>query len=511
MALLQVEGLTKSFGARRVLRDVSFALDEGEIVGLVGTNGAGKSTLGDIVAGITAADSGLMALQGHPYAPLSTEDARHLGVGVVEQLVHIDPGLTVAQAVFRGTAQAGRPQEELRRQAQVLLAEVALDVDPDTLVGDLPHFVHGLVETARVLAEDTRLVVLDEVSAPLLPSEVTSLHSVAGRLSRQGRGVLYISHRLPEMLEVVDRVLVLRDGRIALDCPSAQMDPVRLAAETVGEPVTPPPPRVASVPAPVQADAAPARTTPRPAASDEVALRVRNLRVPGAVEGVDLLLRRGEVIGLTGHRSSGVREIAGALSGELPAITDELLLHGEQRSLGCTDDGSLALPVYRPDEDAYGVDPGETIARTLTQEAWGTLTDLRREIATLRGVIRTVHQMDVKTMSIRTVFGALSGGDQHKLALARWMSSSPRDVVVLHEPTRGLDVRARRQVRRMLDEATEHGTSVVVVSVDPDELAECCDRVGIVADGRVARWIDTGELAVDAVRERIVEAATAAA
>jgi ribose transport system ATP-binding protein len=511
MALLQVEGLTKSFGARRVLRDVSFTLDEGEIVGLVGTNGAGKSTLGDVVAGITAADSGVMTLQGHPYAPLSPEDARHLGVGVVQQLVHIDPGLTVAQAVFRGTTQAGRPQEELRRQARVLLAEVALDVDPDTLVGELPHFVHGLVETARVLAEDTRMVVLDEVSAPLLPSEVTSLHAVAARLSRQGRGVLYISHRLPEMLEVVDRVLVLRDGRIALDCPGAEMDPVRLAAETVGEPVTPPAPRIASVPAPAEAAGVPARTPPRPAPSEEVVLRVRNLRVPGAVEGVDLLLRRGEVIGLTGHRSSGVREIAGALSGELPAITDELLLHGEQRSLGYTDDGSLRLPAYRPDEDAYGVDPGETIARTLTQEAWGSLTDLRKEIATLRGVIRTVHEMDVKTMSIRTVFGALSGGDRHKLALARWMTASPGDVVVLHEPTRGLDVRARGQVRKLLDEATGHGTSVVVVSVDPDELAECCDRVGIVADGRVARWIDTGELAVDAVRERIVEAATAAA
>ncbi|SFP61876.1 ribose transport system ATP-binding protein [Geodermatophilus dictyosporus] len=503
MTLLQVEGLTKSFGARRVLREVSFGIAEGEIVGLVGTNGAGKSTLGDIVAGITPADSGRMTLLGHPYAPLSAADARHVGVGVVEQLVRIDPSLTVARAVFRGTAQAGRPQEELRRQAQVLLAEVTLDVDPDTLVGELPHFVHGLIETARVLAEDTRLVVLDEVSAALLPSEVTGLHAVAGRLSRQGRGVLYISHRLPEMLEVVDRVLVLREGRIALDSPSGELDPVRLAAETVGEPVSVPVRRetVAAVPDDVAAPA-PARPVP----SDEVALRVRNLRVPGRVEGVDLLLHRGEVVGLTGHRSSGVREIADALSGELPAITDEIELHGEPSA----DTGALRLPVYRPDEDAYGVDPGETIARTLTQEAWGSLTDLRKEIATLREVIRTVHQMDVKTLSIRTVFGALSGGDQHKLALARWMSSA-RDVVVLHEPTRGLDVRARRQVRQLLDDATAHGTSVVVVSVDPDELAECCDRVGIVAGGRVARWIDTGELALDSVRERIVEAATAAA
>ncbi|SHF89798.1 ATP-binding cassette domain-containing protein [Geodermatophilus nigrescens] len=523
MALLQVQGLRKSFGARRVLRDVSFTVDDGEVVGLVGTNGAGKSTLGDVLAGITAADAGSMTLMGHPYAPLSPDDARHLGVGVVQQLVRIDPALTVAQAVFRGTPQAGRPQAELRRQAQVLLAEVALDVDPDTPVGDLPHFVHGLVETARVLAEDTRMVVLDEVSAALLPMEVSSLHAVTGRLSRQGRGVLYISHRLPEMLEVVDRVLVLRDGRIALDRPAAELDPVRLAAETVGEPVSLPAPRVASaaasvpepavpepaVPEPAGAAPVPARTSPRLAPSDEVALRVRNLRVPGAVEGVDLVLRRGEVIGLTGHRSSGVREIAGALSGELPAITDELVLHGEERCLG-EDDAALHLPAYRPDDDAYGVDPGETIARTLSQEAWGALTDVRSEIATLRGVIRTVHQLDVKTLSITTMFGALSGGDQHKLALARWMSSAPRDVVVLHEPTRGLDVRARTQVRKLLDEATADGTSVVVVSVDPDELAECCDRVGIVSGGRVARWIDTSELAVDAVRDRIVEAATAA-
>jgi ribose transport system ATP-binding protein len=502
MPLLQVEGLTKSFGARRVLRDVSFGIDPGEIVGLVGTNGAGKSTLGDILAGITAADSGAMTLQGHPYAPLSAEDARHLGVGVIEQLVRIDPGLTVSQAVFRGTAQAGRPPAELRRQAQVLLAEVTLDVD-------------GLVEIARVLAEDTALVVLDEVSAALLPMEVSGLHRVAGRLSRQGRGVLYISHRLPEMLEVVDRVLVLRDGRIALDSPAGALDPVRLAAETVGEPVALPAPRVAPVLQPAGADDDAVRTAPRPAAAaaDEVALLVRNLRVPGAVEGVDLLLRRGEVIGLTGHRSSGIREIAGALSGELPAITDELLLHGEPRLLSSPGDSGtlLRLPAYRPDEDAYGVDPGETIARTLTQEEWGALTDLRKEIATLRGVIRTVHSMDVKTLSIRTRVGALSGGDQHKLALARWMASAARDVVVLHEPTRGLDVRARRQVRQLLDDATAHGLSVVVVSVDPDELVECCDRVGIVSGGRVARWIDTGELAAPSVRDSIIEASTAAA
>ncbi|MGY1770876.1 ATP-binding cassette domain-containing protein [Blastococcus sp. SYSU D00813] len=511
MALLQVEGLTRSFGARRVLRDVSFGIAEGEIVGLVGANGAGKSTLGDIIAGITAPDAGLMTLQGHAYAPLSAEDARHLGVGVVEQLIRIDPELTVAQAVFRGTPRAGRPQAQLRRQAQVLLSEVTLDISPDTLVGELPHFVYGLVEIARMLAEDTKLVVLDEVSAALLPDEVTGLHAVADRLRRQGRGVLYISHRLPEMLEVVDRVLVLREGRIALDAPSGTLDPVRLAAATIEGTTPVPAPRTEPRPQAVPRDDAGAGAAAGPApAEGEVVLQVRNLRVPGHVEGVDLELRRGEIIGLTGHRSSGVREIAGALSGELPAISDEVVLHGEPRATAPEETAPiLRLPAYSPDEDAYGVDPGETIARTLTDEPWGALTDLRTEIAQLRGVIRTVHSLDVKTLSIRTVFGALSGGDQHKLALARWMASA-EDVVVVHEPTRGLDVRARQQVRQLLTEATAHGTSVVVVSVDPDELAECCDRVGVVSGGRVTRWIDTHGLATAAVREHILEAATAA-
>ncbi|WP_029429468.1 ATP-binding cassette domain-containing protein [Blastococcus sp. URHD0036] len=506
MALLQVEGLTRSFGARRVLRDVSFTVDEGEIVGLVGTNGAGKSTLGDIVAGITAPDSGRMTLQGHGYAPLSAEDARLLGVGAVEQLIRIDPQLTVAQAVFRGTDAARRPQAELRRQAQVLLTEVALDLSPDVLVGELPHFVHGLVEVARMLAEDTRLVVLDEVSAALLPDEVAGLHAVADRLRRQGRGVLYISHRLPEMLELVDRVLVLREGRIALDAPSASLDPDRLAAATVGGAAPVPAPRVE--PRPERAAQSQAPTRPDPA-DGEVVLQIRNLRVPGYVDGVDLDLRRGEIIGLTGHRSSGVRELAGALSGEMPAITDQVVLHGEPQSTPSPQPAPvLRLPAYSPDEDAYGVDPGETIARTLTDEPWGALTDLRTEIAQLRGVIKTVHSLDVKTLSIRTVFGALSGGDQHKLALARWMASA-EDVVVVHEPTRGLDVRARQQVRELLAEATAHGTSVVVVSVDPDELAECCDRVGIVSGGRVTRWIETHDRSLDAVRDSILAAAAA--
>ena len=511
MTLLRVEGLRRSFGARRVLQDVTFSIAEGEVVGLVGVNGAGKSTLGDIVAGITAPDSGRMTLRGSPYAPLSTEDARHLGVGVVEQLIRIDPGLTVAQAIFRGTPQAGHPQEELRRQAEALLTDVTLDISPDTLVGELPHYMHGLVEIARVLTEDTRLVVLDEVSAALLPAEVTGLHAVADRLRRQGRGVLYISHRLPEMLEVVDRVLVLREGRIAIDEPSSALDPVRLAAATIEGTAPSPGPRVRPDGDSPAGEELPVHRSRRPAPADgAVALHVRNLRVPGRVEGVDLLLRRGEVIGLTGLRSSGVREIAGALTGELPAVSDEAVLHGERRSIGSpADDDALRLPAYSPDDDAYGADAGETIAQTLVEKPWGAMTDLRTEIAQLRGVIRTVHRLDVKTVSIRTMIGALSGGDQHKLALARWMATAP-DVVVVHEPTRGLDVRARGQVRQLLDEATAHGTAVVVVSVDPDELAECCDRVGIVVGGRVTRWLDTHGLATATVREDILRAATAA-
>jgi ABC-type sugar transport system ATPase subunit len=510
MSVLQVDGLAKAFEGRRVLRDVSFSVDAGEVVGLVGANGAGKSTLGDIVAGIYAPDAGRMTVQGHAYAPLSAEDARHLGVGVVEQLIRIDPRLTVARAVLRGTPLADAPEARVRARARAVLAEIGLDLDPDALVADIPRFVHGLVEAARVLAEDTKLIVMDEVSASLTPAEVEGLHAVARRLRSEGRGVLYISHRLPEMLEVVDRVLVLRDGRIALDAPASELDPARLVVATLdgalprstasAPPVRIPVARTAPDDVPV--------TTTRPQPSADVALEVRNLRVPGATTGVDLRVRRGEVLGLTGRRRSGLREIAGALTGEIPAQCDAVTLHGEDRPVpSSTGSAALRLDAYRPDDDAYGVDPGATIARTLTDEEWGRPSDLRSEIASLRGVIDTVHRMNVATLSIKTVFGALSGGDQHKLALARWLAAHPSDVVVVHEPTRGLDARSRREVRTLLDEATAHGRSVVVVSVDPDELTECCDRIGVVTDGRVDEWLDTHEMSAVDVRARILAAA----
>ena len=506
MTLLQVDGLAKAYGSRAVLRDVSFSLVEGEVVGLVGANGAGKSTLGEIVAGIYAPDAGRMTVRDHPYAPLSAGDARHLGVGVVEQLVRIDPQLTVARAVFRGTPLADAPEPRVRARARSVLADIGLDLDPDALVADVPHYVHGLVEAARVLAEETRLVVMDEVSASLTPSETDGLHTVADRLRRQGRGVLYISHRLPEMLDVVDRVLVLREGRIVLDAPAADLDPAGLAVATldrtydrsagrVALPTPRTPDEVALPPVPVV-------TSTRPVPSDAVALEVRNLRVPGSAGGLDLRLRRGEVLGLTGHRRSGLREIAGALTGEIPAQCDGVTVQGEDRA--AVDAVPLQLAAYRPEDDAYGVDPRETIARTLTDEQRRVPVDLRTEIAALRGVIDTVHRMNVRTLSIRTVFGALSGGDQHKLALARWMADHDGDVVVVHEPTRGLDLRSRREVRQLLDEATAGGRSVVVVSVDPDELTEVCDRIGVVTDGRVDEWLDTHEMALADVRARIL-------
>ena len=520
MDLLQVDGLAKAYGARRVLQDVSFTVAAGEVVGLVGANGAGKSTLGDVLAGRYAADAGRMTVLGHAYAPLSAADARHLGVGAVEQLVRLDPELTVARAVCRDTELADAPDSRVRARARAVLADVGLDLDPDQLVADVPRFVHGLVEAARVLAEDTRVVIMDEVSAALTPTEVEGLHAIARRLRSQGRGVLYISHRLPEMLDVVDRVLVLREGRIALDAPAASLDPARLAVATldgtVPAPRPEPRPQVAAdasvvIPeartAPEESPAVLRALTTRPEPSDDLALEVRNLRVPGTSGGIDLRLRRGEVLGLTGRRRSGLQEIAGALTGELPAQCDGLAVGGEERPVP-EEPGSapLRLAAYRPDDDAYGMDPGETIARTLTSQEWGRPEDLRTEIATLRGVIDTVHRMNVRTTSIRTVFGALSGGDQHKLALARWMAATEGDVVVVHEPTRGLDLRSRREVRRLLDDVTAHGRSVVVVSVDPDELTDVCDRIGVVADGRVDEWLNTHEMALPDVRAAILGA-----
>lgn len=487
-SLLQLAGIRRSFPGREVLVGVDLRVGQAEIVGLVGENGAGKSSLAGIVSGTAQPNSGSMSLFGVGYGPQTPEQARALGVDVVQQRIELDPTATVAASVFRGTLQEGRTQDELRRAARWALGDVGLDLDPDQLIGEVPRPLWGLVEAARMLAGDAHLVVMDEVSAPLTVKEIGNLHDLARRLTRQGRSVLYVSHRLSEVLAICDRVAVLRDGVIALDRPSAELtvDDLATAMVSTGDAraraATTAPRHLAPLPTELPA-------TPQIGDRSDPMVRLRGLTVDSRVHDVDLDLWAGEIIGLTGHRDSGVHQIAGALVGQTAHTARELTVHGETRVIDSPEAAAaLRIAYFSEDDEVLGIDSSESIARSMMTAGWDEGTDFDQEVASLRSIIATIQKLEVRAKSIRQRVGSLSGGDQHKLSLAKWIASDS-DIMVLNAPTRGLDVWAQREMRQVLQEAMNRGAAAIVVSVDPDELRQWCSRVAVIENGTVARWL----------------------
>ncbi len=472
--LLSVSGLSKDFHSKRVLDDVTFAVAPGEIVALVGRNGTGKSTLGRIIAGTESESAGTISSLGVEYPRASRLEARARGVAMIEQRIDIDPTLTVAQAIFRGTFQQDRPHDALRRQAAWILNEMGMTLSPDELIGEVPRPLYGLIEAARVLTDDAQVVVMDEVSAPLNLAEAAELHEVVRRLVRQGRGVLFISHRLPEALKLADRVLVLRESRLVYSGPTSALTADDLAELMLG---------TTHVAEPAPAPEPPAGQGGTPL------LEVTDLRVPGVVHGVDLTVYTGEIIGLTGSRDSGVFEIGGAITGQVTASARTFVVHGEPRSvLTPADASALRFSYFTGERDELGADPSESVARSMMNSGWTTEAGFHAEVAALRKVIAMMASLELQSNSFHKSVGELSGGDAQKVRLAPLIFEDS-DLVVLNSPTRGLDVAAQTQLRRLLNDSVLSGSSAVVVSGDAAELRTWCSRVGVIVDGFLTEWI----------------------
>lgn len=463
--LLDASQITKSHDGNPVLRGVSFHVAEGEVLGIVGENGVGKSTLMHILAGDYTPDTGHMRLEGVDYAPQSPEDAQRAGVGIIRQHFEVDPALTVAQAVYRTGFQKDRPHEDLRRQAAMLLREIGSDLSPDARMGDLLRSDHAIVEAVRMLAEDAQVVIMDEVGTTFNLREISDLHFITSRLSAQGRAVLYISHRLHEIKSISDRIAVLKDGRIAtiLTPRHVSTDDIAQAMLTRSVDLT--------------------RTDHT---TDEIVLEVGNLSTAdGAVAEASFHLRRGEVLGLSGDKQAGMYGVAGSLVGQVPHRADVLRVMGQDRAIETPQDAAvLRIGYFSDDDDEMGLSSSETIARSMMAGGWTEGADFETEVTALREIIENIQRLAVRSRSITAGVDTLSGGDRQKLALTRWMAED-RDILILNEPTRGLDVGARAQIRDILAEHTAAGRSAIVVSSDPGDLMGWCNRIVLMRRGRV--------------------------
>jgi rhamnose transport system ATP-binding protein len=473
--LLQLKGITKSFQAVRALRGVSFDLHGGEVHALLGENGAGKSTLIKVITGAHQPDGGSIEIEGKTVSRLDPASARAMGIAAIYQQPALFPDLTVTENVALGLETPSTTSRirwsERRRRAQELLKRVGAEIDPDTEVRKLSMPEQQLVEIARSLGAGARILIMDEPTASLTQNEVHLLYAVVRDLRAQGVGVIYISHRMEEIFALADRVTVLRDGQSIATQDTKGMDESTLIKLMVGREVSSLYP--------------PSETTP---AGVTLSVRALGCKASG-VHDVDLDLRAGEIVGFAGIVGAGRTELARVLFGITPADAGTISLGGKAVSIqsprAAVEQGIGYVP---EDRRRHGVILEMPIATNMTMAIHPTFfpwTWLRfgaeRDLA--NGYIR---DLGVKTPSGEVPGGSLSGGNQQKVSLARWLATKPK-VLILDEPTQGVDVGAKSEIHKIIRRLTNEGLAVMMISSDLAEVLGMSDRIAVMHGGTIVK------------------------
>ncbi len=481
--LLEFEALTKRFGGTLAVDDVSLALRSGEILALLGENGAGKSTVIKMLAGIHVPDSGRILFRGQPYNHLRANKGAGQSIAFIHQDLGLIDWMTVAENIALGVGYARRrgliSWAGCGRQAMAVLQTMSADIDPQARIMHLSRTERSLVAIGRALAAQAEVLVLDEPTASLPADEVDRLLAVLRDLRRTGIGMIYVSHRLDEVFRVADEVAVLRDGRLVGVKRVADTDPTDLVTMIVGRP--------------------PEQLFPEPGPSGgEVCLRLEGL-VAGGVGPVDLVLRRGEMVGLVGLRGAGQDAVGRALFGCRAVEAGRMVLHEEP---------------YRPGSAAaamasgVGLVPGDRVAESLgmplsvrenlflNPSALGhALLSLRSPAAENADCVAAGARMSLRPNQPGRPVETLSGGNQQKVVLARWLGIATR-LLILEEPTAGVDVGAKAEIYGLLREALAAGLSIVVVATDFEEVAAICHRALVFSQGRVCAELGREALSV---------------
>ncbi|HFH2587853.1 sugar ABC transporter ATP-binding protein [Pseudomonas aeruginosa] len=478
LPLLSIRGVGKTY-AQPVLAEIDLQLFGGEVLALTGENGAGKSTLSKIVGGLERPGAGSLELLGRPYAPGSRREAEALGVRMVMQELNLLPTLSVAENLFLHDLprRAGWiDRRRLRAAAREAMAQVGLEaIDPDTLVGDLGIGHQQMVEIARNLIGDCRLLILDEPTAMLTAREVDMLFEQVERLRERGVAIVYISHRLEELARISQRIAVLRDGRLVCVEPIERYDADQLVTLMVGRELG------------ERFDLGP-RQTGAPL------LRVERLSRRGKVHEVSFEVRAGEIFGISGLIGSGRTELLCLIYGADRADGGQVLLGDPPQRLSLrspADSVRQGVALITEDRKGEGLLLDQSISANLALGNLPALArhgviDRRREEALAR---RQVEALRVRCADTAQAVGELSGGNQQKVVIGRWLERDCQ-VLLFDEPTRGIDVGAKFDIYALLAELTRRGKALVVVSSDLRELMLICDRIGVLSAGRM---VDTFE------------------
>lgn len=460
--LLECSRLAKAFGAGPVLRGVSLAVYRGQVTAVVGENGAGKSTLMNIIAGVLPADSGEMRLAGSPYAPRTPADSARAGIAFVHQELNLFPNLPIADNLFLGGYPTGAGlvrRREVRERTRSLLRGVNLDLDPELPVERLSQAERQLIEIARALGAKSQLILLDEPTSSLGVRDAERLFDIIGTLTARGLAVVFVSHALDDVLRVSDCITVLRDGAVVAEGITEDFSKERLITTMIGRSLQQlSHDRVLAV------------------RCNKIALQAEHLSQPGILHDICLRLYSGEILGISGLMGSGRSELARVLFGLDPCREGDIVLNGESiRDLSPRGRISKGMAFVTESRREDGLFPQLPIASNLriVYPRAGPVDDLAASLQ--------IRCADL----IRQPVAQLSGGNQQKVALGKWLVRTPK-VMIIDEPTRGIDVGARFEIYSLLCDLAARGIGLLVISSDIEELTGLCDRILVMRKGEIA-------------------------
>jgi rhamnose transport system ATP-binding protein len=491
--VLRIEGVSKHFDATQALDDVSLDLYPGEVHGIAGENGAGKSTLIKIMTGIHPADTGSMTMAGEPYAPHSSAEAQRHGVAAIYQEPSIFPDLSVAENIFIGHEDQGWLVDfgTMYTEAERLLTDLDITVNPRLPASGLTVGGQQAVEIAKAISLDVRVLIMDEPTASLSAHEVERLFRQVRRLRQSGVAVVFITHRLEELFVIADRISVFRDGRRISTRPTSEVTEESLVREMVGRDPSDFFSRVHQDPG-------------------EVRLEVDSLGRDGVFSDVSFDLRGGEVLGFAGLVGSGRTDIGLALFGVAPASEGSVRLDGKPVTIKSPRQAlELGIAYLSEDRRKLGLSMSQPVAANITLATLDRYTNglgLLERAKERADADAMGKRLDIRTPSMATPVGLLSGGNQQKTMLAKWLNASP-GVLILDEPTRGIDVGAKADVHRFIDELARSGIAIILISSDLPEVLAMSDRVAVLREGRLRAIYDRTE----ATEERVMTTAVGTA
>ena len=492
--LVEMTGIEKHFPGVHALKSVQFDLVPGEVHALMGENGAGKSTLMKILSGIYQRDGGSLSIEGRVVSPQSPREAQELGIGIIHQELSLMNDLTVAQNIFIGREPRksfGRLDDAaLNTQTAEIFSSMNLGLDPNMLVGSLTIAKQQMVEIAKALSYRSKVLIMDEPTAALNDAEIAELFVIIRRLKAEGVGIVYISHKMDELKQIADRVTIMRDGEYVGTVDAAETPINQIIAMMVGREVKEEPLDVPDL------------------ANAEVSLEIKNLSRGMDIQNVSFSVKKGEILGFAGLMGAGRTEVARAIFGADPNDGGEIRVHGQTVSIKSPKDAVRAGIGYLSEDRkhfglATGMNVRDNIALASMDLFTGTAGVLHdSDMAT--SAKSYISQLGIRTPSDTQEVRLLSGGNQQKVVIAKWLLRDC-DILIFDEPTRGIDVGAKSEIYKLLEELAEQGKTIIVISSELPEIMRLSHRIAVMCEGRLTGILPGGK---DTTQEMIMQLAT---